>query len=698
MIKTVGIHDFFCLNRYKFYYIALILILTFYRPFCPISFAAPLLQNTKTLEVKLRYKTLAEINVFSSDNEDEHSRYDSPLFKTLRNSHTINDFIVLPGAAIICGNFGADILKTSAYLNAGNEIIKFERAFKMLKKNGWFASSLTSIAYNGEFFFFGATSGDLIEVSEKNARLISIMSSAGRFRINKLKCCGEVLFLSTAGGGLYIYSKNRFLKLSERSHKFSSNDVNDVELFSFNSKKYLAIALSNGIALLKVNDLYKNDFENVFSFKNSAGYETVKYFDEKIYFGGPSGIDSIDMQSAMFVRKSVLKDTYISSINDSMAPDGGSKLYAAAYASGIYEFENNEKSFKKILSVPSLKISLDGDIAIRSMRRFGEDFFLLCKKGLFKFSNSLPIEIALNREGFSDKISAVCAHKGYLFCATFDCGVFAYDFNKTYDFSYFCTDRLSGPHVNAMAEFKGLLFIGTSNGLNVADIERKKIVPLKNELASQRINCLYASNNKVFAGTSDGISVISEDLSVKNIKLDATLIDRHVYSAYYDALSDTIYFGTYRGFGEINATNHTLKTYFMINSAISDNWVTLVTPYDESRLLIGTYDKGLCLFDKTLKKFTPFGSKKLMPSAMINSNAALLFGDYAAVGTYNGGAAIIKLKNSLTSKRFNTQNGLLSNMATSFAIYEHHLALGTFAGLAFIDLKDVESLFTQNDD
>lgn len=675
---------------------------------CDEAYAAPLTFNTRTLEVKLRYKTINEINISSSFAEDD-TRFEggAALFETHRNSRKINDFLVFDDAVLLTGDFGAHIDYSLAPQTLSNQtpggasstknLFKYKNSFKILNGASCFGAEISASAFDGLNFYFGTKGGDLIELSDVAVRHISIISTAGRFSINKLKTHKGVLLILTEGGGLYTYYKNRIFKIHDRSHGLYSNDINDAVIFEKDDITYAALALSNGAAVLQINDFETNDIHNLYSFKSSSPVDAVAYSDGAVYAGGAFGMERIVISPAGFEKSSVLKDIFVTSIAQKPSDDNGSqadtrKLIISTYSSGIYTYDCAAKTLDKIIPQSKFNFNNSGE-GINSVKCYGGDLFLFSKKSLFKYGGSRLNLIASGRDGYSDKITALCPYSGYLFCATFDGGVFIYDEGRVTGFNSLCDQKLSAAHINALAEFDGKLLIGSIGGLDIFDYASRRLLKLKNAPASPRINAIHASPNAAFIGTSDGISVLKKDLSVENISIDPALIDRRVYCLYYDKNSDIIYFGTYRGFGEIKYESRRLKTYFTINSALPDNWITSITPYGADSLLVATYDRSMALFNMRKKKFTPFGAKNTLPSKMVNANAVFNFENYIFAGTYNGGLAIIDTAAGGASRHFNTRNGLASNMVTSFTLYKDCIAAGTFGGLAIIKQKEIKRAF-----
>ncbi len=671
------------------------------------ALASPMTENTRTLEVKLRYKVINEISIASEFFEDD-TRFEGGggLFTIRRNGRSVGDFLTVGGGLLTAGDCGAEfkpylagagvIAQASGEGGGAQGLGKFTNSFRLLNKNSCFGAELSSALFDGETFYFGTKGGDLIELNDRGVRHISIMSVSGRYRITGLKKHGGVLLILTAGGGLYTFSNNRIFKISDRSHGLSSNDVNDADIFEKDNILYAALALSNGFAVLKINDFNRNDVENVYSFKSASSVDAVIYSDVGIYAGGAAGLDRIEFAADKFERSNIVKDVYVTSMVRGPRTAGGrdEKVVYSTYSSGVYEYGRAAGSPKKIISA-SLLSSKNVPEGIVSVKTGGGDLFLRSKNRIFKYSNYRISVIDYAEAGYSDKLTALCAYRGYLVCATFDGGVFIYDGGRVAGFDSVCGRKLSSPRINALAEFGGRLLIGTADGLDIFDHASRGLLQLKNKMTSARVNSIHVSGDLAFIGTAAGISVIKKDLGVDNIDLDPSVIDRRVYCVYYDKAADTIYFGTYRGFGAMKYAQRRLKAYFTINSAVPDNWITSVTHYDADNLLIATYDRGLALFNTRSEKFAAFGAKNTLPSMMVNAGAVMNFENYTFIGTYNGGLALVDRSKNNASRHFNARNGLASNMVTSFASYGEYIAAATFGGLALIKKKDIGLAFEQ---
>lgn len=667
--------------------------------------AAPMTENTATLEVKLRYMVVNQISAASDFSEDD-TRLEGGggLFTIRRNEGTINDILVFDDEILAAGDGGAEFIPCRSGGGAApsrenasgrkTSLRGFDNSFKALAANFCFGAELSAAAFDGETFYFGTKGGDLIELNERSVRHIAIISPAGRYSITGLEKFRDALLITTAGGGLYIYIENRIFKISARSHGLSSNDVNRAAAFENDGSVYIALALSNGVAVLKAADLRRNDVQLVHSYKTASSVDAIAYSGGSIYAGGAFGVDRIAMGAGGFERTGVVRDVFVTSIAPVESGDGGpaAKIVYSTYASGVFEFVAGASGPKKLIS-PS-RISPQGPCeGILSLKVRGGDLILRSKKYIFKYSNFVISIVSRTETGFSDRLTAVCEYAGRLYCATFDAGVFLYDGFRAKGFDSVCSRRLSSPRVNALARFGPYLLIGTADGLDVFDGSAGSLVPLKNKMASQRVNCIHVSGDLAFVGTASGISIIKSGLGVENIELDPAVIDRRVYCIYYDPRSDAIYFGTYRGFGEMDRASRRLRAYFTINSAAPDNWITAVAPYDGSSLLVATYDRGAALFDTRERKFTPFGSKNTLPSRMVNAGAVFSHGGHTFIGTYNGGLAVVDMAKNAASRHFNSRNGLASNMVTSFAEYGDYIAAATFGGLALIRKSDVAKAF-----
>jgi len=656
--------------------------------------ASPKTENSRTCEVKLNYSVIRDVEAAAiiDASSPPAEGGEGALFTIRRNQVLLRDFIAAPDFILVCGNFGARLIPTTG--NSGpaeTGLSKFRKILGALSSKNFFGATINSACLTENSLYLGTSGGDIIEADENSARLISIIRSKGRFSINKLKKHEGTLYIMTEGGGLYIYYKNRIYCVSAASHGAISDNVRCVEFFKTSRFEFAAIGTDAGLSIFKINDAAKNDLEHVFSYRTPSAVETSAIFHEKIYFGGVFGLDSAAVNYPGTCEVSaVIKNIYVASI-EAVAP----RLVIATKASGVYSLDETAAEPSKLIPSSVFNNIYMKQARISRVKASGETLFFMHENGIFKYHNKLADDIPVAGAGFSDKISCIAAIGRTRFFGTFTSGVFTERDGALSELELAGPQKLSSAHINSLAEFNGSLLIGTSGGLDIYDPLSRTLTQPSGPLSNAHINAVYPSNGRAFIGTSDGIAVLKADRSVETIKLDPDRIDRHVYSLYYDETAGRLYFGTYRGFGEMIYPGGSLKVHLMINSDIADNWVTAIKPFLD-KLVIGTYDKGICLFDKRSGKFENAPGKNLLPSKMVNANAITVIKDHIFVGTYNGGLAVIKTGGSpprWTARHFNQRNGFSGDMVTAITLCGSEIVFGTFSGVSSIAADSINLLF-----
>lgn len=215
---------------------------------------------------------------------------------------------------------------------------------------------------------------------------------------------------------------------------------------------------------------------------------------------------------------------------------------------------------------------------------------------------------------------------------------------------------LSSSYVNAMAHDKrGILWVATEDGLNIFD-------------GSRFISIFKDETNPV-----GGLS--GNELN--------TLLD--------DPEKPIMWIGTQRA--GLNAFNYSDGTVRHLRhnpadstSLITDD-ITCLAATDSGKLLVGTFWRGLDLFDPASGKFTHFNNETVegMPDCRIWAVADSGDGDIIYLG-HDEGLIELSLKNRTARNYPSGQNGLVGTHVSTLAMCPHHgLLVGTDAGLLLFD-------------
>lgn len=659
--------------------------------------AALLPENSRTLEVRLDYRTAAEIDISTGQFERQgETLSESAVFSVARNRGEVRGAASFPGGVIAVGTFGVRVFGPAVPggAGAGGSAAGFGRIFSACRSAGLFNGIVNAVEFDGETVYLGTAAGDIVEIGESRARRIAVIRSRGRFGVNRLKKSDGALLVSTEGGGLYVFDGRTIHALSEATRSILSDSVRDALVFPWKDGTYLAVATMRGVSVLRVKKLGEIDYEKAGDFRTEGAAETLAFAGGRLYAGGVFGAISVDPGDWTAKKLDAFRDTYVKSI---FADPAGEKLFAATHLSGIFEFPADGSRRER--AVPLSSLGRPGEVPrIRFALPRAGAFLVAGESGLFTAAvrgHSGGFQLDPAAPALSDRISCAAAHSGKLYFGTFDEGVFSMDGSgKAGALRFQAGSSLSSAHVNALASFGGYLLVGTSAGLDAVSTGTGNIKALGAGLSDPHVNCIHVSGNRAYVGTSNGITVVSSDLSCEAIKFDPARIDRHVYSIFRDPVRNVVYLGTYRGFGILAASEKSLAVLTMMNSDVPDNWVTAIHPL-EGGLVVGTYDKGIAMFDPVSRKFSRFPGKNPAPSKMINQNAFFSHGKYLMIGTYNGGFSIVDTaaREGRNSRHFNLRGGISGDCVTCFAEDGGKIYAGTHSGITIFDASSIPSLF-----
>ncbi|MHB0755941.1 hybrid sensor histidine kinase/response regulator transcription factor [Polaribacter sp. M15] len=167
--------------------------------------------------------------------------------------------------------------------------------------------------------------------------------------------------------------------------------------------------------------------------------------------------------------------------------------------------------------------------------------------------------------------------------------------------------------------FLGTVFLGLWHGKNFSDLTKIE------EIGNDKINALYENNKKLYIGTSNGFYIY--DLNLRKIVFSCKEINK-VTSFLVD--NNLLFIGTQqRGLAIVNLKNiNNLKLYQFYSEDIKNKHkiksdrVTTIVRDSKDNIWVGTYN-GLELFDKEKKVFINQSKllKDKLPSIIINAIA-----------------------------------------------------------------------------
>lgn len=175
---------------------------------------------------------------------------------------------------------------------------------------------------------------------------------------------------------------------------------------------------------------------------------------------------------------------------------------------------------------------------------------------------------------------------------------------------------ISADRINDITGYKNLIFLGTSNGLNVINKENGmiKIYKQKEGLLSSNIKTLFVDDkNYLWIGTAEGFYILNietEEIIDTNPMLSKINIEDKYGSAVFQDSEGFYWFGYFLngGLTKINPKTGDIKNYKYNSedhSSIIDNSIRVITEDENGLMWIGT-SGGLSKFDKNTETFTNY--------------------------------------------------------------------------------------------
>ncbi|MBB6459491.1 two-component regulator propeller domain-containing protein [Flammeovirga kamogawensis] len=288
----------------------------------------------------------------------------------------------------------------------------------------------------------------------------------------------------------------------------------------------------------------------------------------------------------------------------------------------------------------------------------------------------------------SDNIRSIIQDDSVLWIGTYNGGLVKYDENAQ-KFTSFNTinpykDKVSGRFINTMyLDSQRQLWIGTENeGISVLDVKSQKSIiqydQILKKLSKSTINCIFEdSNNDIWIGTwgnglyrynqkknelkqfnhqidktnsisgniikaivqrendklwistyGNGINIL--DLNTLHFtQVEMNDVDENNYDYIWTSFSandNSLWFGSF-GYGlfKLNSLKNTFR-YQKIGAYDNEIRVSSMTKVNDDKFILGTYSKGLYLYNKKDKKFTKYNigkSLKVISAVYLDSKNTL---------------------------------------------------------------------------
>ena len=272
-------------------------------------------------------------------------------------------------------------------------------------------------------------------------------------------------------------------------------------------------------------------------------------------------------------------------------------------------------------------ISMEGFQQTRSLV-FSTGSMLLCTLlSMSVRSQDLNFNHVTIEEGLSQSTvySIVQDADGFMWFGTRD-GLNRFDSRKVITYRYDSRNEktISDNTIYSLyTDSKGILWVGTSNGLNRYDARMDAFTQFHSRtgafssLSSNTITCILEDSNKnLWIGTRHGLNLLIPGDSLSFVRFEKSkddknsLVNDDIRSVFQDCLGN-LWIGTSNGLSRLTFEN--LQHYYFKSYPLPDNdpaseksnWINAITEDDAGRLLIGTENSGLMMFDKDREKFIP---------------------------------------------------------------------------------------------
>lgn len=371
---------------------------------------------------------------------------------------------------------------------------------------------------------------------------------------------------------------------------------------------------------------------------------------------------------------------------------------------GLNKFDKNKNEFIRYQSDSLNEYSISNNYVL-SVKEDGSEHLLIgTQNGLNKFEKSTgkfqKYNIFPERPQSRESIIAFAKDRsGVIWASSYLSGLHKI-YEKHENFACF----LPANNVKSIYRVNsGLTYAGTSNGLEVIDINGNNIITFINEkdnpnsISNNDINSITADNTgNIWIGTANGLNKFN--FTSKNFTHyfsdtadENSLSSKNILKVFTDR-SGTLWIGTDNGLDRMNLNNGNIINYKnnpYDKNSLSENTVLSLYQDNNNFLWIGTY-KGLNRLDPETGKFKHFIQDPGNPSA-ISSNYVFSFCEDINsnfwIGT--GGGLNIFDKTSETFFLFTEKDGLPNSVISGIEEADDgSLWLSTNKGLSKFSIKN----------
>ena len=271
-------------------------------------------------------------------------------------------------------------------------------------------------------------------------------------------------------------------------------------------------------------------------------------------------------------------------------------------------------------------------------------------------------------------------HDGRLWVGYFDRGLDVLDLASNHadhleDDHLFCINRIvNDPQRQTVnvATANGLVLLGATGTPRV-----RQVLSRRDGLISDQVEDVAFTKSGMTVATPAGLTFFTAS-GAESLYGFQGLVNNHVYALSAEPEDDRVFAGTLGGISILS--NRTVRQNVTLrNSALKRNWITAIVHVQEQgqpeSWFVGTYGGGVTQMDAA-GHVTPISNIK--PDAVINPNAMLRTSQHVFAGTLDDGLLVYNLA---TRRWSQVTDGLPSRDVTAFAERDGELYIGTTNGI-----------------
>lgn len=418
-----------------------------------------------------------------------------------------------------------------------------------------------------------------------------------------------------------------------------------------------------------------NGFEAVSS---PQVFQQAALFQGHLYICGPAGLSEFDSAGTLLRQYAAgidLPGSPLVALAPAVLADSHEdELVLATAGDGLLAF--NGHSFRQILPASADARAITAILPVAS----GHLLFGTKKRGVLVYDGKKISELHPTLDGVY--VTAFVGNESDLWVGTLTRGVLHFHAGSTESFGE--AEGLPDLQVQSLAISGDATYVGTADGVGVFSAGRFSRVLAPGIL----VTALLANATQVYVGSEDqGVIVIPLEGRHPNPNLaeEPQLAEVHQLFASTDAVFAVARNGLYRmnphGFGWERMLNAG-------SGVLTDRNISALAEDTSRRLWVGYFDRGLDLLDSDENRAVHVEDEHVF---CVNRIFPDLNTGTIEVATANG---LVRFDETGAEEQVLTRaNGLIADHVTDIVAYGEGLALGTPAGLTFLDARGARSMY-----